>query len=207
MVNRLKSAFFLTCCLYACQGPAGKPALDRNPATVQDSVQTGKPDGVAVEPPVLTQQETLPPALVQELNRHYQGWQLPQFSDSYRELLGLKHKNLIWVKGDFDNNRQEDFAAQFRLRDSVLVVAFLQQNQRDTFRKFELARSPLFKQDDLPAGSLFYLSFIPKNDSVYNYLQERKVRLPSDAVSVGMEYGISTYFFQAGKWQQLETGD
>ncbi len=158
---RLKTALLLFF-LAGCNATEKKPDIKTDPEAVRDTLENTKKDGVAVEKPILTEKEKMPPALIAALDQTHPGWELPEFSPAWLANFDDSLRNLTWVKGDFDKNKTEDYAIQVLIKDSISVIAFLQQPRSDRFNHFLLERGPLLSNNhkNEPLKSFYSLRFI-----------------------------------------------
>lgn len=198
----LKTAAFLLFIIY-CHRKENNAELTTEPQKVKDTVQSEKPDGVAVEDPQLLQTDKMPPLLVKQLDTFYPGWQIPEFSQTLLVRLEAPKRNLIWIKGDFDKNKQEDYAVQVVFQDSISVIAFLQQTGKDTFTRKVLARESLIMDEKKSLKSFCYLTFLAKNDSVYDGHLNTYHKIPQDAIFVSQNNDAAV-FYKTKSWIKIE---
>lgn len=149
---------------------------------------------------------TLPEGITRKLNTQYPGW---KFVDNY-VIFEYTHPDRLkgypfnpnLIKGDFDGNRQEDYALQISHSDTSgtkhLFIAFLAQG--NSFKQHILESNPGYKNH--------YLWLRKKGSKGYNFTTEKHFRFPSDAIEIVVwEKGAISYVYKSGKFRKLFTSD
>ena len=142
--------------------------------------------------------QELPKPAIQTLNRRFPGWKFVDVSPEVRQFVKdyLKAPSPVIISGDFDGDRRRDYAALIRRIESrYYLVIFLRRNSR---YKMHVIKDP--------GGE--YLTLAKKGTSDYNYVAQKKITYPNDAISTGFfEKGGVSYVYHKGRFVSFVSGD
>ena len=140
----------------------------------------------------------LPTPAVVMLDRRFPGWKFVDVSPEVQKFVKdyLKAASPVIISGDFDGDRQRDYAALIRrIETGYYLVIFLRRNTR---YKMHVIKDP--------GGE--YLVLAKKGTSDYNYDEQKEITYANDAILTGIfEKGGMSYVYKNGKFISFVSSD
>jgi hypothetical protein len=141
------------------------------------------------------------------LDKKYPGWKFPKVDESIREYFKKSDVELNLVQGDFDGNRQTDYALQIEhgvefdsgghARPKIHLIALLQKAGK---YKFYIL--------DAEPGRHDFIALWKKGEQGYSFETHKKFTFVNDAVeAIYYEKAAVSYIFEKGRFRLIVTRD
>ena len=153
----------------------------------------------------------LPQSIRSTLDSHFQGWRFSQSDDDvkshFADRLPSAQPNLI--TGDFDGNRQVDFAMLVEHKNfNEPGKTFTHLVETLVFLKKGVSYKLIRLQEPSPSSPEFYLTLARKGDEGQNLHTEKRFRYPNDSISTWFfEKAGGTYIWKKGRFIYITESD
>ncbi len=143
----------------------------------------------------------LPPDVRRALDQHYPGWRFATIAASLQTQLA-EDASAEWTAGDYDGDRQPDYAVQIVRAGSLdtpqVVVALL---RRD--RRYEM-----HTLTSIPVQQHTYLRTSPRGQALMDVEQSTKFTARTDVIEVlyGQQAG-EAFMYERGRFRRIVSGD
>jgi len=143
----------------------------------------------------------LPPDVRRALDQQYPGWRFASIIDSLKAQLP-EDASPEWIAGDYDGDRQRDYAVQIvrpgSLETPQLVLALLRRG----------SRYEMHTLTSLPVQQAAYLRMAPKGQVLRDVDRGTKFAASTDVIDVlyGQEAG-EAFIYDKGRFRKIISGD
>lgn len=140
----------------------------------------------------------LPQPVLQLLEQHYPGWSQPTLMQGAAQQARNHDQGPFMVRGNFNGDNQEDFAAQIQHKDNVIILAFLQLD--NTWQLHEIKKDILFNERG-NLKSMYYLHLAEAGTELQNPETRREFKAATDAIAIGIDDNTTAHIFESGRFK------